>query len=226
MKSPMAEQFKTRVLRTSELGRDDLETVHHLFDLAYLQANHPYLEQSFHKLRFLALAYDHDRPVGFALGDAVGTVLPRMSDSQCVVLAGICCIDPDFRRLGLFSFLESLAIRESGILQPGMRTLVCGRMAHPASFRMISKNPTVVPKAGVSPSPWQKEVGLHVAGLYGVPIDPETFVVLGKGKPIGYPKIKLEVLEEEWLPFAPVNRDRGDSLLALAWTPDAPEGWD
>ncbi len=225
MKSSILQKLLTRVIQTSELTATDLQTIHDLFDLAYEQANHGYLDQSLTKLRFLALAHDQATPVGFAVGDAVLTPLPRMAEPQCVILAGICCINPDYRRLGLFTFLESLAIRESGLLRPGIRALSCGRMAHPASFRIISRNPSVVPKVGYPPSPWQKEVGLCVAGLYGVHLDPETFVVIGKGQPIGYPKIDIQVTEEEWLPFRSVNRDRGDSLLGIAWNPNAPEGW-
>jgi hypothetical protein len=225
MKSSVLQNLQTRVIPTAELTADDLYTVHGLFDLAYEQANHEYLDQSLTKLRFLALAHDQNTPVGFAVGDAVVTPLPRMAEPQCVILAGICCINPDYRRLGLFTTLESLAIRESRLLRPGIRALSCGRMAHPASFRIISRNPSVVPKVGYPPSPWQQEVGLYVAGLYGVKLDPETFVVIGKGQPIGYPKIDIQVAEEEWRPFRSVNRDRGDSLLGIAWNPDAPVGW-
>lgn len=225
MKSSILQNLHTRVFQTAELTAADLHTIHELFDLAYEQANHGYLDQSLTKLRFLALAHDQATAVGFALGDAVITPLPRMAEPQCVILAGICCIAPDYRRLGLFAHLESLAIRESGLVGPGKRSLACGRMAHPASFRILRGNPTVVPKYGQDPSEWQKEVGLCVAELYGVALDPETFVVVGKGKPIGYPKIDIEVEEEEWFPFRPVNRDRGDSLLGMAWNPDAPEGW-
>ncbi len=225
MKSSILQNAQTRVIKTAELTAADRQTIHDLFDLAYGQANHGYLDQSLTKLRFLSLAHDKATPVGFALGDAVITPLPRMTEPQCVILAGICCIAPEYRRLGLFSFLESLAIRESGLVKPGKRSLSCGRMAHPASFRIISRNPTVVPKQGRPPTPWQKEVGLCVADLYGIQLNPETFVVHGKGQPIGYPKLEIRVEEEEWLPFQTVNRDRGDSLLGIAWNPDAPEGW-
>ena len=225
MKSSILQNLQTRVIPTTELTDVDLQTIHDLFDLAYDQANHNYLDQSITKLRFLALAHDRQKAVGFALGDAVITPLPRMAKPECVILAGICCIDPEYRRLGLFTYLESLAIRESGILSPGRRALSCGRMAHPASFRIISRNPSVVPKYGYPPTPWQKEVGLCVAGLYGVQLNPETFVVVGKGQPIGYPKLEITVEEEEWLPFQTVNRQRGDSLLGIAWNPAAPEGW-
>jgi hypothetical protein len=30
---------------------------------------------------------------------------------------------------------------------------------------------------------------------------------------------------QEWEIFKPVNRDRGDALLGMMWTPDAPPGW-
>jgi len=225
MKSTILQKLQTRVIQTAELATADLKTIHDLFDLAYEQANHGYLDQSLTRLRFLALAHDQATPVGFALADAVITPLPRMAEPQCVILAGICCIAPDYRRLGLFTYLESLAIRKSGLVIPGKRSLSCGRMAHPASFRILRGNPSVVPKYGQSPSEWQKEVGLCVAELYGVLLDPETFVVVGKGKPIGYPKMEIKVEEEEWLPFRAVNRDRGDSLLGLGWNPEAPEGW-
>ena len=219
-------KYDIRVIRALDISERDLTVIHDLFDQNYRQANHGYLNQSFGKLRFIALAYDRERPIGFALGDAVKKTLPRMIEPQCVILAGICCISPEYRRQGLFSYLESKAIQESGVLlEPANRILACGRMAHPASFRIMTRNPTVVPKHNVPPTEWQQEVGLRVAELYGVDLDPETFVVRGKGSPIGYPKMEIQVNEDEWLPFRPVNRDRGDSLLGISWSPDAPEGW-
>jgi hypothetical protein len=59
-------------------------------------------------------------------------------------------------------------------------------------------------------SKWQKEIGLSVAALYGFALDPETFIVLGSGQPIGYPDLEYDIPEEEWLPFRGVNRDRGE----------------
>ncbi len=163
--------------------------------------------------------------VGFAVADTVETLLPRMVDPQIVTLAGICCVDANYRRVGLFKKLEILAAGASGILRSGKRVLMCGRMAHPVSFRTMRGFPSVIPKAGIPPSDWHTEVGLKVAELYGVTLDPETFVVVGDGSPIGYPNLEYEVAEEEWLPFQAVNRDRGDALLGVFWFPDAPEGW-
>jgi len=225
VKRPGIDDIETRVVQTNALAKDDLELVHQLFDVSYRQANHAYLEKSFSRLRYIAIATVGNTPVGFAVADVVETSLPRMSGPQVVNLAGICCVAPEFRRMGLFRRLEGLAADASGVSRAGKRVLVCGRMAHPASFRTISRSPAVIPKYGVPLSDWQKEVGLRVAGLYGVNIDPETMVVIGDGVPIGYPLIEQEVTEEEWLPFRAVNRDRGDSLLGITWSPDAPKGW-
>jgi hypothetical protein len=93
-------------------------------------------------------------------------------------------------------------------------------------MRGLTRIPTVVPKPGVRPTPWQQEVGQAIADAFGShAFDPETFVCIGSGKPIGYPVIEFQVEPEEWEVFRQVNRDRGDSLLAIAWTPNAPAGW-
>jgi len=222
---PGIDDIETRVIRTDAMVKGDLDMVHQLFDQSYRQANHTYLEKSFSKLRYIAIATVGETPVGFAVADTVETDLPRMTGLQIVTLAGICCISPDYRRIGLFRKLEGLATSASGISRSGNRVLVCGRMAHPASFRIMNQSPAVIPKYGVRLSDWQKEVGLRVAELYGVNLDPETMVVIGDGVPIGYPIIEQDVTEEEWLPFKAVNRDWGDSLLGITWSPDAPGGW-
>ena len=37
--------------------------------------------------------------------------------------------------------------------------------------------------------------------------------------------MKIEAQPRDWELFRNVDRDRGDSLLALSWIPDAPPGW-
>ena len=214
-----------RVIKTEALNNDELGMVHQLFDLSYRQANHSYLEKSFSKLRYIALAKVRKILAGFALAETVKTNLPRMAAPQIVMLAGICCVDPKYRRIGLFTKLEVLAAGGSGLLNPAKRLLMCGRMAHPVSYRTIGKYPSVIPKYGVPLSDWHKDIGLKVSELYGVTLDPETLLVIGDGSPCGHPNIDCEVTEQEWLLFKTVNRDRGDTLLGIIWVPDAPEGW-
>ena len=185
------------VIPAARLPEDEYRSVHRLFQQAYQDANTAYLEKSFAKLGYIALATVEQTLIGFALADAVRTPLPRLEDEQVIVLAGICCVDSDYRRMGLFSRLELMAAGANGLLRGDIRVLACGRMAHPASFRVISRTPAVIPKPGVPLSSWHKEVSLKVAELYGVRIDPETLIVIGDGEPIGYPKIIQDVTEEE-----------------------------
>jgi hypothetical protein len=209
---------------TAALSEAERETLLALFQSCYRQANPAFLERSLATLRWAALARQQGSPVGFALGETRVMDLPRLP-AQVVSLAGICCIRDEARRRGLFVRLEQ-AVLTAGEVPPAPRRLFCGRTAHPAALRTIARMPAVVPRAGHRPTPWQQEVGQAIAAAYGVHgFDPETFVCIGPGEPIGYPKVELDLEPHEWELFEPVNRDRGDALLAIAWAPDAPPGW-
>jgi GNAT superfamily N-acetyltransferase len=214
------------VLPTADLSLDDRDAILTLFRQNYREANAAYLERSLDALAFAAIARDPGgRPAGFALGEPRVIDLPRLP-AQPVRLAGLCCVDPAFRRQGLFRRLEQAAL-SARTLPPAPRWLSAGRVAHPASFRGMSANPTVVPRRGWRPTPWQQQVGAAVAAAYGTrEFDPETFVCRGTGTPIGWPVIEIVAAPEEWELFRQVDRSRGDSLLGIAWHPDGPPGWD
>jgi hypothetical protein len=212
---------------SDSVAAGDLEDVHALFARAYDRANHAYLDHSLSRLGSIALARTSARLVGLALADTLYAELPGFADPQLITLGGIGCIDPTYRRTGVFSRVSQLATRANGLLENARsRVLACGRMGHPAGFRNISRYPTTVPKAGVPVTKWQLAVGAAVARLYGVTLKSNSLVVAGSGTPIGYPKLEIDVADEEWLPFRDVDRERGDSLLGLAWIPDAPDGWE
>jgi len=216
--------FAFRTVPTAELTASDRDVMQGLFATNYRQANAAYLEKSFGTLGFAAIATHDDVPAGFALGEMRILDLPRLP-GQTVALAGMCCINPSFRRRGLFGALELAALRGADFVPVG-RYLSAGRMAHPASMRTMARNATVVPKPGVPITAWQREVGRAIAAAYRTQqFDDETFVCVGSGTPIGYPVMDIEAEPEEWRVFEPVNRDRGDSLLGLCWHPDAPDGW-
>jgi len=195
-----------------------------LFRANYRDANPDFIDKSLSVLGRVAFAYDEGEAIGFAMGDSRRMDLPHLPD-QLVNLAGLCCIDPAFRRLGLFGELTKLTMTWDPLSEP-TRRLFCGRMAHPAALRNITRMAKTVPSPGVLPTPWQQEVGTVIADAYGVSdFDPETFVCVGGGRPIGYPRIEFEVEPWEWDAFRSVDRDRGDALLAIAWLPEAPPGW-
>ena len=216
--------FTFKTVATDSLSPAERESMRRLFDACYRKANHEHLEKSLARLRFVTYAWQDEQLAGFGIGDSLVSDLPRLPQTS-VTLGGLCCVLPDFRRRGLFGALEARSIAAGGApLQK--RALSCGRMAHPGAFRLMARNATVVPKPGVTPTPWQREVGQAIADIYGVEnFDPETFVCVGSGRPIGYPVIELETNEEEWDVFRHVDRARGDALLGIFWNPDAPEGW-
>lgn len=222
--SPDLSGLDLTLKETDALSQAERRTLLALFQSNYRQANPAFLERSLERLRFAALAHQSERPVGFALGETRVMDLPRLP-AQIVSLAGLCCVRKEQRRRGLFVELERLALT-AGEVPEAPRRLFCGRMAHPAALRSIARLPTVLPRPGHRPTPWQREVGQAVAEAYGVHgFDPETFVCIGAGEPIGYPDIDQEVESHEWEVFEPVVRDRGDALLAIAWMPHGPPGW-
>lgn len=209
---------------TADLTPREREIAIELFRANYREANVAYLEKSFGTLKYIAFALSGGTPAGFALGETRIIDLPRLPE-QPVALAGICCVGPEFRRRGLFGQLERAAMMASGIQQ--LLWLSCGRMAHPASMRTMRDNPTLVPKPGVPPSAWHREIGQALADIYGVHrFDPETFLCIGGGTPIGYPVMEIAASSEEWDAFRHVDRSRGDALLGMCWQGGAaPERW-
>ena len=215
--------FRFDVVPGAEIAASALEQVRALFRASYRAPNDTYLDRSLARLRYVATAWQEDAVAGFAVAETRRMDLPRLP-RQLVALAGICCVDPRHRRQGLFRELEVRAFRAAG-LPAGERLLSCGRMTHPASFRTMTWNPTHVPAHGVTPTPWQQDVGAAIARAYGVDeFDPETFVCAGSGTPMR-PILDVDVRPEEWEVFAHVDPSRGDCLLGLLWTPDAPDGW-
>lgn len=212
------------------LGKELSETVKNelfeLFDESYAQANHAYLMSSFKVMRWIALARDNGKLAGFAVADAVKVALPRFTEPQLVAMAGISCIGKNYRRGGLFGQLTIAAMAESEEWSNDQPFLFCGRMAHSVSYRAMADSANnAVPAANQKLTTWHSEMLLQLAKLYDVEVDPKTSRVIGKGVPIGYPRLEYESTIEEVLLFESIERDKGDSLLAMSWVPEAPVGW-
>ena len=217
--------LKFKTVSTVSVTAEDHRLMQSLFDACYLEADHRYFEKSLAHLLYVTFAWDEaGSPAGFGIADSVVHDLPRLPLTT-LTLGGLCCVLPEFHDRGLVGALEARSIGAAGVVSEG-RWMTCGQMANPEAFRLMAANPTAVPRPGVTPTPWQQEVGQAVAGVYRVEnFDPETFVCAGAGKPIGYPVTELEANEDELEVFKPVDRDRGDVLLGIAWTPTAPADW-
>lgn len=219
-------EIKLTAQKSKELTADQIAQIDALFDQTYEAANFDYLHASFDVLRWTSLAFDGDTLAGFTLGDGVTGKVPRVAGEQKIALAGIGCIDADYRRQGLFQRLAMESMMASGEVSFAGSTLFCGRMAHAITYRTAKNTAAgVVPSAGLLVSDWHSEVLQYIAGLYKVKVDPASGVVQGKGEPIGYPRLSYGASDSEKELFAHVNRDKGDSLLTVGWMPEAPPDW-
>lgn len=221
--------IEVRVEHASTLTSEDRAAAHDVFAASYDQPNHEYLDRSIDRIGMLAVAFDEaGDAIGYAISRGHWLPLPRFDQPQLVILHGMRCVTPNYRHRGV-SVLTNAAVTEAmreEIAEVGRpkRQLECGRYGH--ASRAGGRNDTKsVPHVGASPTAWQRDVGLMIADAYGSNLDPETFVCVGSGTPIGYANVEFEATEAERAAFAPVNRARGDNLLVIAWQPDAPPGW-
>ena len=209
-----------------DLTEDRISQILALFDATYADANHSYLFSSFEVMGWIALAVHDSSLAGFAIADVKFVDLPRMHGLHPVATSGIGCIDENFRRMGLFSRLAKAAVLASGKLPVNSRYLNCGRTAHPVSYKFLSSiGAGGIPELDRPLSPWHLEMVERIAALYGVEVYPGTCVVIGKGVPIGYPRIDVVATDIERKMFENVDRDKGEALMAMSWIPDAPSGW-
>ena len=203
---PANPDLKVETVHADELSTSDRTQLLSLFDETYAEANHDYLLASLELLEWTGIARNKEKLVGFAFGKAVKTDLPRFDEPQTVGLAGIACVSSDFRRGGLFSQLAVSAMSANGVLDSGKRFLLCGRMAHPASYRAVGRTShNTVPTAGQKITPWHREMLLRIAELYKVKVDLDTGRVFGKGRPIGYPRMDIDATKDELETFSPVD---------------------
>lgn len=226
---------EVRVLRAPAITPEEHTAIFEVFDASYRQANHEYLQRSIDRIGLLALGTIEGRAVAYAISHTRWMDLPGFDEPQLVALHGMRCVLPEYRHRGvngrLTGALEAAMKSELEVIgRKHARQLSCGRHGHASRTgtapAAATSNQRTVPLPGQPPTPWQQAVGLAVADAYGSTLDPETFVCVGSGTPIGYPNEEFEPTEAERQVYAPVDRDRGDNLLVITWSPDAPPGWD
>jgi hypothetical protein len=177
----------------------------------------------------VGLATVEGRGVGYAISHSRWMDLSGFVEPQLVVLHGMRCVVPEYRHRGVngrISRALDAAMKDelASIGRSHERALTCGRYGHAARAGGRADLGSV-PRLGVRPTAWQQAVGLAIADAYGSTLDPESFVCVGSGTPIGYPNEQFEPTDAEREAYAAVDRDRGDNLLVINWVPDPPPGW-
>lgn len=105
--------FVFRTVPTDSLAAEDRALMLGLFHACVRQANLAHLEKSLERLRYVSLALHDGEPAGFGLADRRTMDLPRLP-RQTVIMGGLCCVAPEFRRRGLFGELERRAATVDG----------------------------------------------------------------------------------------------------------------
>jgi hypothetical protein len=212
----------------SDCGPDVRAEVQQVFAAAMEGADLDYLRRSVDAARLVAVARIGGEAVGFHLESMFRVDLPGLPH-QALRLAGLACVRPEWHRKGVATTLASAAwnrMTREGWMAQDEPVLSVSRYAHPGSWRLAEGAPGLVPRPGLAPSEWQREVATAAADVIGIEgFDPTTFVCRGTGHPPGRAIVQIEATPRHWELFGDVDRARGDTLLTLAWHPSPPTGW-
>jgi hypothetical protein len=127
----------------------------------------------------------------------------------------------------------SAVLAATSVLIPPVAEIAAGRLATPATLKGAAAvgarwawAPT---RLYTSATPAQRAIGRALATAFGTSdFDDENWVCIGRGRPIGESIVAIVAIEAEAEftgPFKAVDRNRGDTLLALGWPLDPPLEW-
>lgn len=216
----------------AELPAADRDLLHGVFASAYVGPDPAYLDRQLDTMTCLVVARRGTDVVGFALGGGRNIRTPALGEVK-VAMPGLTCVDPREQRSGIGQGMGNRATWLN-LSTHGPREVAGLRFATPASLAMAMKGRGQVvwptsedPYAQFDhPTPAQIELAHEVALAYGNRgYDPATGACIGLGRPIGVPNVEPDVSDEYWRRFDGIDRERGDSLLALRWLVEPPPAW-
>ena len=175
------------------------------------------LEEQIENFTLVALATEEEEMVGFLFGS-----LERIGGTPCV-LWGMGATRKGKQAPATVKILTAELYRRAAISFPDEDVLVAGRVAHPAAYNLLAGLTDTVPRPGYKATGEERAWGRRLAKRFGAEnrIDDRTFVVTGDGSTAGC--LDHEALKPEKLDpanagfFSPLNRKRGDYLIAFGW---------
>ena len=164
----------------------------------------------------VTMVMDEDEIHGFLFGS-----LERIGGTPCV-LWGLGTTVADQPRPVLEAMTTEL-YRRAAISFPDEDVLVAGRIAHPALYQLFGTLQEPCPRPGYKASGEDRAWGRRLAKRFGCDgnYDDRAFRSAGNGSP--EPKLDINLGDdpepevEELL--APVDPDKGDTLIAFGWAP-------
>ncbi|MEW6476356.1 MAG: hypothetical protein AB1679_29190 [Actinomycetota bacterium] len=164
----------------------------------------------------VTMVMEEDEIHGFLFGS-----LERIGGTPCV-LWGLGTTTVEEPRPVLEAMTTEL-YRRAAISFPDEDVLVAGRIAHPALYQLFGTLQEPCPRPGYKASGEDRAWGRRLAKRFGCDdrYDDRAFLSAGNGSP--EPKLDIRLGDEPepevQALLAPVDPDKGDTLIAFGWAP-------
>ena len=148
--------------------------------------------------------------------------LERIGGTPCL-LVGLASVKRHAKRDAVLKAMMTDQYRRSVLAFPDEDVLIGTRFIDAAAFQAFKGLDDIVPRPGHKATGEERAWGRRLAKRFGAEgrIDDRTFVVAGDGNAAGcldHETLKAEtILPEVAAYFKPVNRKRGDYLIAFGW---------
>ena len=162
-------------------------------------------------------ARDAGKLVGFSF-----CTLERIGGTPCL-LWGLASVKRTAKRDAVLKAVAADQFRRAVLAFPDEDVLIGTRFIDPGAFAAFAGLEDVCPRPGHKPSGEERAWSRRLAKRFGAEgrIDDRTFVVTGDGSPAGvfdFAAAKPEKVDPEVAAFfEPLDRDRGDVLIAFGW---------
>ncbi|MFP5376101.1 MAG: hypothetical protein ACLGIO_04865 [Acidimicrobiia bacterium] len=162
-------------------------------------------------------ARDNGKLCGFSF-----CTLERIGGTPCLLI-GLASVKRSARRDTVLRALMADQYQRALLAFPDEDVLIGTKMIDPAAFQAFKGLDDIVPRPGHRASGEERAWGRRLAKRFGAEgrIDDRTFVVTGDGNTCG--SLDHEALKEDSVDpevaafFAPLDRQRGDYLIAFGW---------
>ena len=161
-------------------------------------------------------ARDNDKLCGFSF-----CTLERIGGTPCLLI-GLASIKRGARRDSVLKALMADQYRRALLAFPDEDVLIGTKLIDPGAFQAFRGLEDIVPRPGHKATGEERAWGRRLAKRFGAEgrIDDRSFVVQGDGDVCG--ALDHESLKDDADPdvvafFAPLDRERGDYLIAFGW---------
>src|SRR5206468_10146762 len=162
-------------------------------------------------------AHESNKLLGFSF-----CTLERIGGTPSVLI-GLASVKRNGKRDAVLKALVGDQLRRAVLAFPDEDVLVGSRLLDPAGFQAFKGLEEVVPRPGHKATGEERAWGRRLAKRFGAEgrINDRTFIVKGDGSPCG--ALDHEALKPNGVDadikkfFQPLDRKRGDSLVAFGW---------